>query len=66
MAIEIKKTGNLFTAKVTPPHGQGSRWQTTEPLELDELVKKLRALGCHPQDIGDVLYEIDPALIGAR
>ena len=33
-------------------------------MDLDELIKKLLALGCHQTDIGDALYEIDPKLIG--
>lgn len=64
MAIEIKKVNDLFSAKVTPPHGGGRYWETKEPMELSELIKELRSLGCHVVDIGDVLYEIDPKLIG--
>lgn len=64
MAIEIKQVNDLFTARVTPPHGRGVFWETSEPMGIDDLVEKLLSLGCHQQDIGDVLYEIDPKLIG--
>lgn len=64
MAMEITKIGSLYTAKITPPNGKGIHWETKEPMDLDELVTKLLSLGCHQTDIGDVLYEIDPKLIG--
>ena len=64
MAIEIWKVGNLYAAKVTPPHGRGVNWETKEPMDLDELIKKLLSRGCHQTDIGDKLFEIDPKLIG--
>lgn len=66
MAMEIKKVGNLFVAKTTPPHGKGVHWETKEPMDLDELIEKLLSRGCHQTDIGDVLYEIDPKLIGIK
>jgi hypothetical protein len=66
MAIEIKRIGSdQFIAKISPPHAD-SHWQNLEPMSRDDLVKKLVSLGAHPVDIGDVLYEIDPALIGIK
>ena len=62
MAIKISKVGDLYAAKITPPHGRGLTWETKEPMDLDELIQKLLSLGCHQTDIGDVLYEIDPKL----
>jgi hypothetical protein len=64
MAIVITKVGGLFAAKLTPPHGRGGPWETKEPMDVDELVQELLSRGCHQTDIGDVLYEIDPELIG--
>jgi hypothetical protein len=64
MTIEITRVGKSFTAKITPPHGGGAYWRTEKPMELDDLINELLSLGCHQQDIGDVLFEIDPGLIG--
>ena len=64
MAIAIERVGSKFIARATPPHTDGASWESKGPMDLDELVKKLLALGCHQTDIGDVLFEIDPKLIG--
>ncbi len=64
MSILIKKIGDKFTARITPPHGKGHYWETIEPLDINVLVEKLLERGCHPIDIGDELYKIDPKLIG--
>jgi hypothetical protein len=61
MAINVKRVGNLFAATVTPPHGRGSFWSTSEPLEAWVLIRKLRdEVGCHTTDITDALYDEDP------
>lgn len=62
MAIRIYRVGELYTADVTPPHGDGSTWSTDHPLPLDELIPCPRTLGCHPTDIGDALHEADREL----
>lgn len=64
MAIKITRNGELFLAQVTPPHGGGRPWESSEPMTLDRLITELLSHGCHQTDIGDVLYEIDPTLIG--
>jgi hypothetical protein len=58
--IRIAKTGDRFSAEVTPPHGSGRPWETPEPLPLNELIAALRAQGCHQTDIADALDEADP------
>jgi hypothetical protein len=60
MAIEVKRVGTLYEAKVTPPHGGGRDWSTPSPMTAEQLVGALRELGCHQADIGDALYEADP------
>ena len=60
MAIDIKRVGSKYTAEVTPPHGGGLRWSSTEPMGINQLVAKLQELGCHQTDIGDALSEADP------
>ena len=60
MAIEVSKTADGYTARVTPPHGSGQPWSAPRPLSLDELISALREQGCHQRDIGDALYEADP------
>ena len=60
MAIVVTKTADGYVARVTSPHGGGTNWSTIEPMELAELIKNLRALGCHQTDIGDALYQADP------
>jgi hypothetical protein len=62
--ISIKKIDGLYSADVTPPHGGGETWSTTEPLERDQLVQALRELGCHQTDIGDAFYAGDPNWVG--
>lgn len=58
MALKITKNDDLYAAMVTPPHSHIT-WSTSAPLPLRELIQKLREHGCHQQDIGDALYEID-------
>jgi hypothetical protein len=60
MAIQITKSERGYEAVVTPPHGGGRPWATTEPLSLDDVIAALRERGCHQRDIGDALYEADP------
>ena len=60
MAIKIEKAGNGYLAKITPPHGSGSNWETRVPLTSEQLIQQLLMLGCHQTDIGDAFYEADP------
>ena len=60
MAITIEIVGDGYTAKVTPPHGGGSPWETPAPRGVDTLVAELLARGCHQTDIGDAFYKADP------
>jgi hypothetical protein len=60
MTITVSKIGEGYMAKVTPPHGNGSNWESHTPLTSAQLIQKLLALGCHQTDIGDAFYEADP------
>ena len=60
MPIVIRKSGQLYTAEVIPPHGRGIPWVTARPLERSALIQGLRETGCHQTDIGDALNEADP------
>jgi len=60
MPIAIRKSGALYVADVTPPHGGGVAWSTKEPLNREALITALRDRGCHQTDIGDALYDADP------
>lgn len=60
MAIVVRRVGDRYSADVTPPHGSGTNWSSSEPTELSLLISQLERLGCHQTDIGDALYEADP------
>ena len=60
MAIVVTRTGDLYSATVTPPHGGGKFWSSPQPMPGSELIDSLRKLGCHTTDITDALYEADP------
>lgn len=49
----------LYEAEATPPHVKGV-WSTSEPMDARSLVNELQARGCHQQDIGDALADLDP------
>lgn len=59
MTIKVAKVGeNKYTAEASPPHASSVR-KTPAPLQLRQLIAELKALGCHPTDIGDALYTVD-------
>lgn len=60
MSIRIERTGSLYTAELTPPHGGRSHWTSPESMNVGALVDALLSLGCHETDIGDAFYEADP------
>lgn len=60
MPIEIRRVNDGYEARVTPPHGNGSAWETKGSLPIRELIAALEQLGCHQTDIGDALYDADP------
>lgn len=60
MAIVVTRSGDLYRATVTPPHGNGKPWSSAEPMPGSKLIDALRELGCHTTDITDALYEADP------
>lgn len=60
MPIVINRSGDRYSATVTPPHGNGSLWSSPEPLTASKLIDVLGELGCHTTDITDALYEADP------
>jgi hypothetical protein len=59
MPIDIRRVGDLYEAKVSPPHS-ATAWATPEPMSVDDLDRALYHLGCHPTDIGDAFYAADP------
>jgi hypothetical protein len=60
MPITIRRHGDKYDVKVTPPHGRGTYWTSPEPLSGAEVVRRLEELGCHQTDIGDAMFEADP------
>ena len=60
MPIKITRTGRMYEAEVTPPHGHGAYWKTDRSVGAKELIESLRNLGCHQTDISDAFYEADP------
>jgi hypothetical protein len=60
MAITITRVGDLYEARITPPHGGGIPWGTPQPMPMDSVIAALRDRGCHQTDIGDAFYEADP------
>lgn len=58
MAIEIWQVGDLYSARLTPPHGKGIPSETGAPVSEEELTRVLLAQGCHQTDIGDALHEL--------
>lgn len=60
MAITIRRHGDKYDVNVTPPHGGGRYWSSSQPLTAQEVVDHLEALGCHQADIGDAMFEADP------
>jgi hypothetical protein len=60
MPIEITRSGNLYEAEVSPPHGRARFWKSPGPTTVEQLAKQLRERGCHPTDIADALNEADP------
>lgn len=60
MALTVARAGkSTYIAEVTPPHSSKA-WKSPRPMELRGLIAELERVGCHQQDIGDALYEIDP------
>ena len=59
MSNSIRRVGELFEAKVSPPHGSAP-WSTPHPMTAEQLDKKLYELGCHTFDISDAFDEADP------
>lgn len=60
MTIEIRRQDGLYSAIVSPPRGNGHPWRTEQPLSANELVDRLRDLGCHTTDISDAFYAAYP------
>jgi len=58
--ITIVRNGDLYSATISPPHGNGSFWSSPEPTTASKLIDVLRELGCHTTDITDALNEADP------
>lgn len=58
--IKSQRSNGLYTAEVTPLHGRESYWRTLQPVSANELLKRLRGLGCHTTDIGDAFFDAYP------
>ena len=56
MMLVEKKGENSYTAKVVR-ESEGVDWESSEPMTLGEVSKKLKELGCHPLDVQGVLAE---------
>ena len=55
MSIQIAQEGDLYTAEVTPPHGQ---WRSPYPMRAGELLVALRSIGCSQTDIDEAIREV--------
>lgn len=62
LKLTLLDTG-LYEAEATPPHVKEA-WSTFKPMDARSLVNELQARGCHQQDIGDALAELDPDWLG--
>jgi hypothetical protein len=62
MAIEIRRVGDLYEARITSPNN-AAPWSTYAPVEEDVLIEALRDLGCHQTDIGDAFQTADPGWV---
>jgi hypothetical protein len=59
MPIKIEEVGKMgFTAEVTPPDGGGRYWKTPHPMDMQELIPALKALGCTQDDIRHAFDEL--------
>ena len=56
----IYHPGGRYNAKVSPPHGGSRSSSMPDPVAADELIDRLRQLGCHQTDIGDAFYAANP------
>jgi len=56
--LSVIKQGKLYLVIATPP-SVDSAWSTDTPVERQVLIDKLKSLGAHISDIGDVLNEAD-------
>lgn len=54
MPINLRQEGRLWTAEVTPPHGD---WQSPRPMAVGDLTKALTSIGCRQEDIDIALRE---------
>jgi len=54
MPVKLRQEGNLWTAKVTPPHGY---WQSPKPMVVGDLIEALRSIGCPQNAIDSALRE---------
>jgi hypothetical protein len=54
MAIKIVKEGTLWTAEVTPPHGQ---WRSPNPMGIGHLVEALKSGGYSKAEIDNAVKE---------
>jgi len=58
VAVIVQRRGDEYTARVTPPE-VAEPWETDRAYERDELRWKIEALGVHPVDVADALYQAD-------
>lgn len=63
MTIRVTKLeDDLYTASLTLPDMPNVRepWSTESAMTGHQLTRALVDRGCHPTDIGDALYAVDP------
>ncbi|MFC5864327.1 hypothetical protein ACFPT7_18620 [Acidicapsa dinghuensis] len=59
--LEVKKIAeDLYIAIATPPEVD-EEWFTPKALSAHQLIKELSNRGAHSTDIGDAMYQQDPA-----
>jgi hypothetical protein len=61
--IKITKDGDMYSAVLTPPHGNGAPWSTPHSMPLGDLAEALREHGCHPVDIAEAFLAANPSLL---
>jgi len=59
MPVKFIQHGGLWTAEVTPPHGQ---WHSPQPSVIGRLLEALRSEGLRETDIDEGLREVTKAL----
>lgn len=60
LTLEIRRVGDLYLARVTPPDCDGPDWNSPYPMDAQQTYDLLKKKGCHTIDILDALFACDP------